>query len=91
MVAPEADSSQTKMGEGSVILCEQVDAQGQVENVSVVRGPESLTAATVAAAREWRFAPARQSGVDRDSEVIVVVTYRRSATASAAGKAKTAP
>ncbi len=79
LVAPEADSSLTRLGEGSVILREQVDAQGGVESVEVMRGPESLTAATAAAARRWRFAPARQDGVDRESEMVVVVTYRRSA------------
>ena len=78
--APEADSLLTKMGEGSVILREQVDAEGRVRLVDVVHGEKSLTSATVAAAREWRFAPGRQGGVDSDSEVILVVTYRRSAT-----------
>jgi outer membrane biosynthesis protein TonB len=88
LISPEADSSLTKMGEGSVILCEQVDAQGQVGSIDVVRGPESLTAATVAAARQWRFAPGRQGGVDWDSEVIVVVTYRRSVAAVPAARSK---
>ncbi len=91
LVAPQADSSLTKLGEGSVILCEQVDAQGQVGSINVVRGQESLTAATVAAARQWRFAPGRQGGTDRNSEVIVVVTYRRSATTTRAGAAKSVP
>jgi hypothetical protein len=45
-----------------------------------VRGQESLTAATVAAAHQWRFAPGRRGGADSDSEVVVVVTFRRSAT-----------
>ncbi len=86
---PEADSSLTRLGEGSVILCEQIDAQGQVRAVEVVSGQESLATATVAAARQWRFAPGRQGGADRDSEVVVVVTYRRSATAVPVTKAKT--
>jgi TonB family protein len=77
---PEPETSQTKLAEGSVILCEQVDSQGQVDTVEVVRGQESLTAATVSAARQWRFAPGRRGGVDSDSEVVVVVTFRRSAT-----------
>jgi TonB family protein len=82
IAAPEPESSQTKLAEGSVILCEQVDSQGQVDSIEVVRGPESLTAATVAAAHQWRFAPGRRGGADSDSEVFVVVTFRRSATAA---------
>ena len=80
LVAPEPESSQTKLAEGSVILCEQVDSQGQVDSMEVVRGPESLTAATVAAAHKWHFVPGRRGGADSDSEVVVVVTFRRSAT-----------
>ncbi len=82
IVAPEPESSQTKLAEGSVILCEQVDSQGQVDSIEVVRGPESVTAATVAAAHQWHFAPGRRGGADRDSEVVVVVAFRRSATAA---------
>lgn len=88
LVAPEADSSLTKIGEGSVILYEQVDAGGHLGSINVVRGPESLTAATVAAARQWRFAPGRQGGVDRDSQVVVVVTYRRSVAAVPVARSK---
>ncbi|MGB8493084.1 MAG: energy transducer TonB [Candidatus Acidiferrum sp.] len=77
---PEPESTQTRLAEGSVILCEQIDSRGQVDTVEVVRGQESLTTATVAAAHQWRFAPGRRSGADSNSEVIVVVTFRRSAT-----------
>lgn len=77
---PKPETSQAKLAEGSVILCEQVDSHGQVDTVEVVRGQESFTAASVAAARQWRFAPGRRGGTDSASEVIVVVTFRRSAT-----------
>jgi TonB family protein len=76
---PEPDSTRTKLAESSVILCEQIDSRGQVDTVEVVRGQESLTAATVAAARQWRFVPGRRGGADSDTEVVVVVTFRRSA------------
>ena len=82
MDAPEPESSQTKLAEGSVILCEQVDSRGKVDFVEVIRGQESPTAATVDAARQWRFAPGRRGGADSDSEVIVVVTFRRSETSA---------
>lgn len=77
---PEPESTQTKLAEGSVILCEQIDSRGQVDTVEVVRSQESLTAATVAAAHQWRFVPGRRGGADSASEVVVVVTFRRSAT-----------
>ena len=77
---PEPESTQTKLAEGSVILRELVDSRGQVDTVEVVRGQESLSAATVAVAHQWRFAPGRRGGADSDSEVVVVVTFRRSAT-----------
>jgi len=77
---PELQCSQTKLAEGSVILRELVDSRGQVDTVEVVRGQESLTTATVAAARQWRFSPGRRGGADSASEVIVVVTFRRTAT-----------
>jgi len=78
---PEPQGSQMKLAEGSVILRELVDSRGQVDAVEVVRGQESLTAATVAAAHQWHFVPGRRGGVDSNSEVVVVVTFRRSATA----------
>ncbi|MFI5097850.1 MAG: energy transducer TonB [Candidatus Acidiferrales bacterium] len=78
--APEPQGSQMKLAEGSAILCELVDSRGQVDTVEVVRGQKSLTAATVAAARQWRFVPGRRGGANSASEVIVVVTFRRSAT-----------
>ncbi len=77
---PAPDSTQTELAEGSVILSEQIDSRGQVAAIEVLRGQESLTAATVAAAHQWRFAPGRRGGADCDSEVVVVVTFRRSAT-----------
>ena len=78
--SPEPESSRTRLADGNVILCEHVDSLGQLDTVEVVRGPESPTAATVAAARQWRFTPGRRGGTDSDSEVVVVVTFRRSAT-----------
>jgi outer membrane biosynthesis protein TonB len=63
--------------EGSVILYESIDHQGHVRSVQTLRGVEPLTAATVAAANQWRFTPAKRSGTAVDSAAIVVVTFRR--------------
>lgn len=68
--------------EGSVILYESIDREGNLESTEVVRGLEPLTAATLAAAKQWRFAPAKRSGAAIDSGAIVVVTFRRPARSS---------
>ena len=62
--------------EGSVILYESIGSDGQIASVQVVQELEPLTAATVAAARQWKFASAKQSGAAIDSAAIVVVTFR---------------
>jgi outer membrane biosynthesis protein TonB len=82
LVTPEPDLTSTKLAEGSVILCEQVDARGRASSIEIVRGPQALSAPTVAASQEWRFAPARRGGADTDSEVVVVVTFRLSAASA---------
>lgn len=82
LVSPEPDLTSTRLAEGSVILCELVDARGQASSIEIVRGPQALIAPTVAAAQEWRFAPARRGGADADSEVVVVVTFRLSAASA---------
>lgn len=79
LVDPEPDFPSAKLAEGSVILCEQVDSRGQLDSIEVLGDSQSLSAPAVAAARQWRFAPARHAGADTISEVIVVVIFRPSA------------
>jgi TonB family protein len=64
--------------EGSVILYDHVSPQGDVTSVQVLRGLEPLTAATVSAARQWRFVPGKRIGVATDSATVAVFTFRRS-------------
>jgi TonB family protein len=63
--------------EGSVILYESIDREGNVASVQSVSGAGPFTAAVAAASREWQFAPAMQSGAAVNSAAIVVVTFRR--------------
>jgi Trypsin-like peptidase domain/Gram-negative bacterial TonB protein C-terminal len=79
LVDPEPDFPSAKLAEGSVTLCEQVDSRGQLDSIEVLGDSQSLSAPAVAAARQWRFAPARHAGADTISEVIVVVIFRPSA------------
>ncbi len=67
----------TSSAGGSVILYESIDREGSVAAVEVVAGLEPLTAAALAAAQQWRFAPARQAGASVDSAAIVVFTFRQ--------------
>lgn len=62
--------------EGSVILYELLNPEGQVSSTRVLQDIAPLTSATLTATREWQFAPGKQAGANRDSAVIVVVTYR---------------
>lgn len=78
----EPEYPPSSIGEGSVILNEMVNREGQVTSMHVVRDLESLTAPTVTAVRQWKYAPGRRAGEDAESEVIVVVTFRRPAVAS---------
>jgi len=65
--------------EGSVILYDLVSPQGDITSVQVLRALEPLTAAAVAAARQWRFVPGKRISVATDSAAVVVFTFRRSA------------
>ncbi|MBZ5496804.1 MAG: energy transducer TonB [Acidobacteriia bacterium] len=66
------------MAEGSVVLHLDVTEAGSVSSVKVVQGLGSLTAACSAAARQWRFVPARnQKGMVTASEAYAVCVVRR--------------
>jgi trypsin-like peptidase/TonB-like protein len=78
----EPEYPPNSVGEGSVILQDIVDQEGRVTSMHVVRDLQSLTAPTVAAVRQWRFAAGRRAGQAEESGVIVVVTFRRPAVAS---------
>jgi len=62
--------------EGSVILYQLVDQQGQVTSTHIFHDVEPLTASTLAASQKWEFTPAKEAGVSTSSAVIVVVTFR---------------
>jgi outer membrane biosynthesis protein TonB len=81
-VEPEYPARGT--AEGSVILYDVIDSQGQISSTQIYRELSSLTSATTAAAGQWRFAPGRRAGATTDSAVVVVVTFRRPAVAERA-------
>jgi TonB family protein len=77
MTTVEPEYPYPSTGEGSVILYGRVGADGQLTDVKVVRDLEPLTDAAISAARQWRFAPAKRSGVAMPSAAVIVVTFRR--------------
>lgn len=76
----EAEYPISSNAQGSVILYESVDAQGRPSLVKPILSADPFTAPAIAAAKQWRFAPATQSGAPVQSMAIVVVTYRRPLT-----------
>ena len=80
----EPEYPPNSIGEGSVVLNAMVDRDGRVTSLHVARDLASLTAPTVEAVQQWKFAPGRRGGEPAESQVIVVVTFRRPAVASRA-------
>lgn len=78
----EPEYPSNSVGEGSVVLNEIVDKEGRATSIHVVRDLASLTAPTVQAVQQWKFAPGRRGGEPAESQVIVIVTFRRPAVAS---------
>jgi TonB family protein len=62
---------------GSVILYEAIDRTGHAASVQTLSGSDPLKAATLAAANEWQFAPAKKAGAPIESAAVVSVTFRR--------------
>ncbi len=71
--------------DGSVILYESIDRDGNIRDVRALSGAEPLRSAAIAAAKEWQFAPAKRDGNAVDSAAIVVVTFRQPLNGAPAG------
>jgi outer membrane biosynthesis protein TonB len=86
----EPDSLANSSADGSVILFDLIDREGQVTSTQELYGSDSLTAAAEAAARQWRFAPGKNTGKETHSATVVVVMFRRTVvTGNAASSRKT--
>jgi TonB family protein len=84
----EPDSLPNSAGEGSVILFDVVDRQGQITSTTEVYGLESLTTPAEAAMHQWRFAPGKHAGTDTDSAAVAVFIFRRSVVADSPASSK---
>lgn len=61
--------------EGTVILEATIDAQGVVQNVTVLRSMPMLDKAAVEAVRQWRYTPTRLNGQAVPVIMTVTVTF----------------
>jgi len=72
----EPDYPANTVAEDSVILYNLINKQGQVTSTQVLRDVEPFTATTIAALKEWQFVPGKEDGINTDSTVLVVITFR---------------
>ncbi len=64
-------------GEGTVILAVDLDADGSVGDVGVVKDLGAFTQAGIQAVRKWQFSPARDaSGNKHPSRIYTVLVFR---------------
>ena len=61
--------------EGSVVLQVQMNKDGIVQALTVISGPEILTAAAVEAVKQWRFKPHYESGEAVPTETRITVNF----------------
>lgn len=77
-VEPEYPATTT--ADGSVAFYGVVDSEGELTSTAILRDVEALTAPAVSAAHHWVFVPGRRDGAKTESELIVVVAFRRPVT-----------
>ena len=61
--------------EGSVVLQVRVNKDGIVQALTVISGPDILTAAAVEAVKQWRFKPHYESGEAVPTETRITVNF----------------
>ena len=61
--------------EGSVVLHARVNKDGIVQALTVISGPDILTAAAVEAVKQWRFKPHYESGEAVPTETRITVNF----------------
>jgi len=72
-VEPEYPSDENV--QASVILSADINQQGQLDSVKVLRGADPFTTAATAALRQWRFEPAKHLGASISSRAIIVFAF----------------
>ena len=67
-------AQQSRM-EGSVVLHARMNKDGIVQTLTVISGPDILTAAALEAVRQWRFKPHYESGEAVPTETRITVKF----------------
>jgi len=65
--------------EGSVVLLARIDKDGNIQDLQVISGPETLFASASEAVKQWRFKPYYQSGQAVETEAQITVKFANSA------------
>jgi len=65
--------------EGSVVLLSRIDKDGNIQDLQVISGPETLFASASEAVKQWRFKPYYQSGQAVETEAQITVKFANSA------------
>jgi TonB family protein len=68
-----------KTMEGSVVLLARIDKDGNIQDLQVISGPETLFAAAREAVKQWRFKPYYESGQAVETEAQITVKFAISA------------
>jgi TonB family protein len=63
--------------QGAVVLHAIIGADGKVQHLSVISGPESLQALAVSAVQQWEYKPYMLNGQPTPVDTTVVVNFRR--------------
>ena len=65
--------------EGSVVLLARIDKDGNIQDLQVISGPETLFASASEAVKQWRFKPYYKSGQAVETEAQITVKFATSA------------
>ncbi len=65
--------------EGSVVLLARIDKDGNIQDLQVISGPETLFASASEAVKQWRFKPYYKSGQAVETEAQITVKFAISA------------
>jgi TonB family protein len=68
-----------KTTEGSVVLLARIDKDGNIQDLQIISGPETLFASAREAVKQWRFKPYYDSGQTVDTEAHITVKFAVSA------------
>ncbi len=68
-----------KTMERSVVLLARIDKEGNIQDLQVISGPESLFASAREAVKQWRFKPYYNSGQAVETEAQITVKFAISA------------